>query len=522
MSRTTFVIETTGGSPVFHIPVPLSLLTAAPGSVKYVFRNRGGNPTFHVGGAEVGVSAADAWDYGTVVRGVREARIMKLEGTAAAQKKNVDVRAIKTEEGTPRISRKDKGKEQDIGYERRPAEADCPPEPTDPPVPRNYEEVSAILRGSLTPQTLRDVYERGKREFALQCAPTLPPDRTLNAAEEAEYAPLWEALLKLDRLSAGPERDIDALKRRSDEMVAAAVARVRARENEHPGQPSDATSLKRRRHGQAANQEASSHDRVPTPSPEQVVATVRKALRPLHSALLVQANTLSAGVTHDNDKDSDKGNDKSNNKGDENGSNTVARARQFKAWLQGMGAPPEGFASQTKMSASWTGTKENPTKRARPDDLLDPRAASTKRAKAILPPPVPEAPQQALTYTYYRALIPRTGGLTHAETAWLAAQGDLARPPGYFRPVRWLELGLRMAWAAAAEGEQEGDGDGKKEKEMEKGGGGLRPLHHGVLLRAWDAGTWRFPGHERVGRPGVPWAEWVVGAEGRVWRGCEP
>ncbi|KAJ6591955.1 hypothetical protein B0H10DRAFT_1960634 [Mycena sp. CBHHK59/15] len=173
-----------------------------------------------------------------------------------------------------------------------------------------------------------------------------PPIKAQTFYKHIKNDCLLHPLLKLDRLSAGPERDIDALKRRSDEMVAAAVARVRARENEHPGQPSDATSLKRRRHGQAANQEASSHDRVPTPSPEQVVATVRKALRPLHSALLVQANTLSAGVTHDNDKDSDKGNDKSNNKGDENGSNTVARARQFKAWLQGMGAPPEGFGAK--------------------------------------------------------------------------------------------------------------------------------------------------------------------------------
>lgn len=125
--RTTIIIETTGGAPVFHIPVPLNIVSRAPpgGAVKFVFRNIGGTPTFHVGGAEVGVGDEDAWDLGRVVRAVGERRV-KIEeeeqrlwidsgngGTGSG-----DVRVwVKEEEEEVRIPGRDKGKgrERDLG-----------------------------------------------------------------------------------------------------------------------------------------------------------------------------------------------------------------------------------------------------------------------------------------------------------------------------------------------------------------------------------------------------------------------
>ncbi|KAF8173138.1 hypothetical protein K438DRAFT_167587 [Mycena galopus ATCC 62051] len=111
--------------------------------------------------------------------------------------------------------------------------------------------------------------------------------------------------------------------------------------------------------------------------------------------------------------------------------------------------------------------------------------------------------------------------LTPAERAWLAAQHDLAREPDYWRPVRWLELGERMYMYTEAEAERQGgvhDGDDERGVRGERDNE-VRALYHGVLLHAWDRGEWRFPGHERVGRVGVPWGEWVREEEGRRWRG---
>jgi hypothetical protein len=97
------------------------------------------------------------------------------------------------------------------------------------------------------------------------------------------------------------------------------------------------------------------------------------------------------------------------------------------------------------------------------------------------------------------------GLLTPNERVWLSAQDDLARAPDHWRPVRWLDLGARMHRAHVALPQQ------LKTK--------MRPLHHGVLLAAWDRGEWRFPGHEQVGQVGVPWATWVQSDEGRRWMG---
>jgi hypothetical protein len=124
--------------------------------------------------------------------------------------------------------------------------------------------------------------------------------------------------------------------------------------------------------------------------------------------------------------------------------------------------------------------------------------------------------------------------LTAAERAWLAAQGDLARAPDYWRPVRWLELGERMyrehvARTTELDGSEDAATSNGPEDAadrmratraylMKKVRPQIRPLHHGVLLVAWDAGEWRFPEHEFVGRVGVPWGEWVQSEEGRAWR----
>ncbi|KAF8168832.1 hypothetical protein K438DRAFT_1983687 [Mycena galopus ATCC 62051] len=111
MPRTTTIIfKTLGGSPVFHVPFPISTLPALAGvpgddneDVKLVFRNRRGRPTFHVGGAEIGVSPADAWDSATVIHG-RKAKAEQggAEGTPQVR--------VKVEEGTPRTPAKRNGK----------------------------------------------------------------------------------------------------------------------------------------------------------------------------------------------------------------------------------------------------------------------------------------------------------------------------------------------------------------------------------------------------------------------------
>ncbi|KAJ7620187.1 hypothetical protein FB45DRAFT_1062551 [Roridomyces roridus] len=108
--------------------------------------------------------------------------------------------------------------------------------------------------------------------------------------------------------------------------------------------------------------------------------------------------------------------------------------------------------------------------------------------------------------------------LNATERAWLAKQGDLERQPDWFRPVNWFALGARMYRVATANAE-EGPSDGKGKVGIRVDHeSGIRPLHHGVLSRAWDRGEWRFEGHEEVGRADVPWEKWVRSEEGRRWR----
>ncbi|KAJ7038991.1 hypothetical protein C8F04DRAFT_332784 [Mycena alexandri] len=228
MARTTSVIiETTGGSPVFHIPFPLSAMVHIgdnANDVQLIFRNSGGNPTFHVGGADVGVAAGDAWDYGTVVRAVMSERRRVAAGGVAE-----DVR-VKVEEVTPRMSvkAKGKGKEREIaevtdeqGTEARilpddlSSQQDSPSHPMSsisnplssfPNRPLTREERSALARGSLSRQNFAGIYEDGRQDFAFTINPSLPVNRDLTAPEEIEWIQLWEALLRLDRVYCGPLR----------------------------------------------------------------------------------------------------------------------------------------------------------------------------------------------------------------------------------------------------------------------------------------------------------------------------
>ncbi|KAJ6468735.1 hypothetical protein C8R45DRAFT_937936 [Mycena sanguinolenta] len=115
------------------------------------------------------------------------------------------------------------------------------------------------------------------------------------------------------------------------------------------------------------------------------------------------------------------------------------------------------------------------------------------------------------------------------ERAWLVAQTDLARAPGWWRPVRWIELGVRMhdEWTRRErERQRELPQSGAKgtdaNSNQDLGAQEFRCLYHGVLFEAWDRGEWRFAGHEQVfeGHAGYStWAAWIQGREGGRWRG---
>ncbi|KAJ7873477.1 hypothetical protein B0H14DRAFT_2719672 [Mycena olivaceomarginata] len=642
MARTiSFIIETLDGAPVFHIPFPISYSGALAGvgneneNVKFVFRNRGGTPTFHVGGAEVGVSSADAWDYATVVNAVMRERRVKSEkdravGSGVAGSPQV---RVKVEEETPKIPGKgqDKGKQRqreggssaatgvqntdrviDISTPRRP-----PVPGSQPAVLRQYsrEERDAFRRHSLTVETLEEVYETSRQQFAFAIDPSQPVTRPLTAEEGAEWHRLWDSLLHMDRVFAGPLRDAEALQRRSEDMIAAAAERVLSAGRTGPrnsrqafhfaetsgheeeslavAPPSDLVpaggsgaqsnpSRQRRTHANPLPVEGGA-DAVPAGHSEEFVESVRRALRPLHSAMLAKSQEVgsdtagSSRAGFSNALASGKGG-KATSKGQDKETEWPPRRVRSKggAALKENGvvenASSANEAKQTATVAARTSDVDNRTargvpavgtKRPRAEEKLDAPAKRSKRGQVLEPPPTtrttrsrsaqvgaarsaqagnskemprdapnsragqvgapadqPEIPHsRTLKIAYantprqsaYNAFIPPADSnpenplLTPAESAWLAAQHDLARAPDYWRPVRWLDLGARMYDESL--------------KRQRQGAAPVRPLYHGVLLAAWDRGEWRFPGHESVGRVGVPWSEWVQGEEGRRWRG---
>ncbi|KAJ6485408.1 hypothetical protein C8R47DRAFT_1130092 [Mycena vitilis] len=240
---TTFIIETTGGAPVFHIPVPISLLDEHE-NVRFVFRNFGGTPTFHVGGADVGVAPGEAYDYITTTVAVMRERRIKLEkegqdmlqdgmGAAGSSSQGTPQVRIKLEEQTPRVPKRSKGKEKareddaegDSDQAGSKSAVGGAPNATDA-VPSSPEELLLIERGSVELENFAEVYEHARQDFALRCAPSEPPDRTLTSVEEKEWRLLWEAVLALDRENCGPTRDPEELRHRSEEMIVAAVRRA--------------------------------------------------------------------------------------------------------------------------------------------------------------------------------------------------------------------------------------------------------------------------------------------------------
>ncbi|KAJ7635839.1 hypothetical protein DFH06DRAFT_1220564 [Mycena polygramma] len=284
---TTFIIETTGGAPVFHIPVPISLLGEHE-NVKFVFRNFGGTPTFHVGGAEVGVGPGDAYDYPATIKAVIRARRIKREreeqelvmledGVVAAGPSSQGTPQVrmKLEEETPRVPKRSKGKEKareddaegDAGQGGSTSAVSGASNTTDA-VPSSPEEVLALQRGSLHVGNFAEVYEQGRQDFALRCAPSQPSDRALTSEEEKEWRLLWEAVLVLDRENWGPTRDPDELKRRSEEMIVAAARRARRQTQAPlPDTPAQSNSAEARSDSTAA---------PPTDEPPAVKQRVRR------------------------------------------------------------------------------------------------------------------------------------------------------------------------------------------------------------------------------------------------------
>ncbi|KAF7294863.1 Aldo-ket-red domain-containing protein [Mycena indigotica] len=202
MPKRTFIFETTAGSPVFYLPVPISNLSDYE-NVEFHFRNTGGNPTFYIGPAEVALNDKDAVDYTTVIRAVTKAR------SEAKEFRLAEGVQVKIEDRTPHISR-NKGKQRE-----------------DQPTKYSAEELRAFSRGAFTTvAAYAQQYEDHRQDFAVSCQPSLPATRVLTDAENTICRELWEALLRLDRIFSGPLRDVAALQSRQDEMFEAAVKRL--------------------------------------------------------------------------------------------------------------------------------------------------------------------------------------------------------------------------------------------------------------------------------------------------------
>ncbi|KAJ7063380.1 hypothetical protein C8F01DRAFT_1132784 [Mycena amicta] len=426
----TYIIETTAGCPVFHIPFPISHLDSE--HVVFRFRNSGGNPIFYVGPAEVGIeNQRDAVDYATVVRAVAQKRMQA--------KLLVDGVHIKLEEQSPRLSRA-----------RR---------------PYTPEETHALARMAFSVATYPQLYEEHRQTFARECAPSLPASRVLTAPEEAECRALWEALLRLDRIFSGPLRDVDALQQRCHEMLEAAARRlsIEPEASTNP-QSSHTSSLSHRavvEPRRIALQPVQSSQ--PTPSQKAVAAWIKASATPSRVPRNVKENAELANPV---------------------ASSGVKRRRTAEV-------PNDDLAPLND--------DDVPLKRQRGESLAS-DASST-----VLKDGYRHKTKRTVSSSGegYTALIPQSALpsgelLTSAERKWLLAQRDLARAPDYWRPVPWLALGERMFQASSKDPD-------------------VRPLHHSVLLDAWDRGEWRWPGHESL-CPNTRWADWIRRPEGQRWR----
>ncbi|KAK6988571.1 hypothetical protein R3P38DRAFT_2660404 [Favolaschia claudopus] len=512
MTRTTtFIIETTGGSPTFHIPFPISSLAALASSsssnnknnnnnphenenVKFLFRNSGGRPTFHVGGAEVGVSSAEAWDYATVVEAVMGQRRKRLPlglGTPNVR--------VKVEEETPGVamvgSGKGKGKEKE---KERPIEnVDEDPSTSRSRLPspaaaqrRQFtrEELHALARGSLAIDSIDRIENDGRQDFLYTIDPTLPPDRPLAADEQAEWTPLWNDLLHLDRVFCGPLRGAKGVAKGKDKMSENADSKTPENVNgkvleegiengKGKGNVKEKNKITATRTEKEQVQGREKETEKPWPPPR-----VRSKVKENNAvgALASSSNTLRHWLTKLFVRCADPSPSHHHEEVVGGGFHADAEAEADVTTAKPKPKPKQRYKT------AYTNTPELHSYMACIPDIHSFPSASTS---SISP-----TSAQPTTSTSAEPTI-----LTPAERTWLSAQTEFARPPGWWRPVRWLALGERM----------HGELNGREDP--------IRPLYHGVLLEAWDRGEWRFHGHEGVGRVGVPWGEWVRGEEGRRW-----
>ncbi|KAF7305101.1 Aldo-ket-red domain-containing protein [Mycena kentingensis (nom. inval.)] len=499
-TTTTFIIETTAGSPVFHIPAPISNLSTTE-NVCFHFKNLGGTPIFYVGRAEVGVTAADAVDYVGVVRRVAEQRQQRAAGQLPQ-----GVR-IKMEQASPfvPISRKGKERERAVPQPTLVFQQELAPRTPTPqrhPSPRpaqrqplTKEEHHAFARGSLTWETYANFRAQVREEFAGQLNPMLPVTRKLGEEEEDVAAELWDDILRLDRVFSGPLRDVAALEVRYHKIIQAAAERF-PHINIVNSQESNP--------GRSALQPVQ-HPFTPARSQvEQVVNEWLKTSGGMRPPRTAKENSL-----------------------EEIGSipNTKQRKQPEDVLENASPRRPSGSGHKRRRAAE-------PEASERADGLEETARPNIKRVRihqveAPAETRVPSLSPSTVTrdgHTYkkkstltplgreYDALIPQPPlnseselpVLSAAEVKWLEAQSDLARPgpPAAVRPVLWLTLGERMMLHSYSNA-------------------GIRPLHHGVLLAAWDRGEWRWKGHEKLGRRGVPWGEWVLSEDGRRWMAGE-
>nr|GAT53243.1 predicted protein [Mycena chlorophos] len=238
----TYTFDVSDGSPVVHIPFPIDHLASE--DITFQFIVKGGNPIFFVGPAEVGIEGAEnVKDYDAVMRAVLAARRPKVEEQRVEMPQIEEPPEDEGELGPAENEFEQEGFVQDYpanehthgGPHLLPPDSDSD-EQSPPPRPRirvkdpadwTDEERDAFRRGALTHSTYSDLYEACRLSFALECAPSLEPARDLTEYEEEELDKLWNAILRVDRLFSGPNRDIEALMGHRVAMTKYAADRVR-------------------------------------------------------------------------------------------------------------------------------------------------------------------------------------------------------------------------------------------------------------------------------------------------------
>ncbi|KAJ6453324.1 hypothetical protein C8R45DRAFT_633633 [Mycena sanguinolenta] len=128
----SFIFETHGGAPVFHIPL---LVSTVPEHVGLIFRNHGGTPTFNIGSANAGVASSAA----TKARHATEAR-----RAGETEKTPVVPGTGKKQETQKIVADAQAGQGRIFGIQPKIKTADLPDAPP-APFPRRYG-IRVVLR----------------------------------------------------------------------------------------------------------------------------------------------------------------------------------------------------------------------------------------------------------------------------------------------------------------------------------------------------------------------------------------